>query len=52
MNALGDEAKEDLDRVLDALEESKSKIRVVILTGEGKAFVAGSDIPKVLAAQP
>jgi enoyl-CoA hydratase/carnithine racemase len=48
MNALGDEAKEDLDRVLDALEESKSKIRVVILTGEGKAFVAGSDIPKFL----
>jgi enoyl-CoA hydratase/carnithine racemase len=48
MNALGDVAKEDLCRVLDALEESKSKIRVVILTGEGKAFVAGSDIPKFL----
>ncbi len=48
MNALGDTAKEDLDQVLDALDESKSKIRVVILTGEGKAFVAGSDIPKFL----
>ncbi len=48
MNALGDTAKEDLGRVLDVLEESKSKIWVVILTGEGKAFVAGSDIPKFL----
>ncbi len=52
MNALGDALKEDLGRVLDALEESKSKIRVVILTGEGKAFVAGSDIPKFLQLNP
>ena len=52
MNALGDAAKEDLGLVLNALEESKSKIRVVILTGEGKAFVAGSDIPKFLQLDP
>jgi enoyl-CoA hydratase len=48
MNALGDNTKEDLGRVMDALEEAKSNIRVVILTGQGKAFVAGSDIPKFL----
>ncbi len=48
MNALGDATKEDLGRVLDALEDEKTKIRVVIFTGEGKAFVAGSDIPKFL----
>jgi enoyl-CoA hydratase len=48
MNALGDDAKEALRAAMDALEESISQIRVVILTGEGKAFVAGSDIPKFM----
>ena len=52
MNALGDATKEDLSLVLNALEESRSRIRVVILTGEGKAFVAGSDIPKFLQLDP
>jgi enoyl-CoA hydratase len=48
MNALGDAAKEDLGRVWDVLEEMKPKFRVVILKGEGKAFIAGSDIHKFL----
>ena len=52
INALGEATKEDLCRVLDALEEAKSRIRVVILTGEGKAFVAGSDIPRFLQLNP
>jgi len=46
MNALGDQAKEDLGRIFDHLETNKTRIRVVILTGKGKAFVAGSDIEK------
>jgi enoyl-CoA hydratase/carnithine racemase len=46
MNALGDQAKEDLGRVFDNIETAKARIRVVILTGKGKAFVAGSDIEK------
>jgi len=48
MNAFGDQAKEDLGRIFDNLETNKTKIRVVILTGKGKAFVAGSDIQKFL----
>lgn len=43
MNALNEEVLRDLDAALDRVEEDP-EIRVLILTGEGKAFVAGADI--------
>ena len=49
MNALGDQAKEDLGTVLDRLEELQEEIWAVIVTGAGQAFVAGSDIKKFLS---
>ena len=47
MNALGDQTKEDLRLAFEELEIIKG-IRVVVLTGNGKVFVAGSDISKFL----
>lgn len=49
MNALGDKAKFDLGLVLDELEKAVAELRAVIITGVGKAFVAGSDIKKFLS---
>lgn len=43
LNALNTETILELERVLDELA-TKPDVRVIILTGEGKAFVAGADI--------
>ena len=43
MNALNNQTLEELDRLIAALE-CASDVWGVILTGEGKAFVAGADI--------
>jgi len=43
LNALNDEMIDELHHVFDAIAADKD-IRCVILTGEGKAFVAGADI--------
>lgn len=46
MNALNNETLEELLSVLKSIEEEE-KIWGVILTGEGKAFVAGADISQM-----
>jgi len=43
LNALNSEVFTELNLILDKLEQTE-KIQVLILTGEGKAFVAGADI--------
>ena len=43
LNALSPAVMEDLNGALDQIEENED-VRVVVLTGAGKAFVAGADI--------
>jgi enoyl-CoA hydratase len=45
-NALNDIVIKNINFLLDSIEKSKT-IRVLIITGEGKAFVAGADIAKM-----
>jgi len=51
MNALSTELLGQLDAVLDQLARS-SDVRVIILTGAGKAFVAGADIAEMSQFDP
>lgn len=44
MNPLTTELGEQLVATFDELDSKKDEIRVVILTGRGKAFIAGADI--------
>lgn len=44
MNPLTAEVRRQLGSILDELDSKKDEIRVAILTGKGKAFVAGADI--------
>ncbi len=46
LNALNSEVLKELNALLDKIEAS-GDIRVVILTGEGKAFIAGADIAEM-----
>lgn len=46
LNALNSETLHELNRVFNQLEKDE-KIGVVIVTGEGKAFVAGADIAEL-----
>jgi len=46
LNALNTDVFSELNQVLDKIEASES-IRVVILSGEGKAFIAGADIAEM-----
>jgi enoyl-CoA hydratase / 3-hydroxyacyl-CoA dehydrogenase len=48
LNALAPSVLRDLDGVLDQLAKGP-KPRAVIVTGEGKAFIAGADIPTMRA---
>ena len=43
LNALNSAVLEELDRALDQVEANE-EIYVVVLTGEGRSFVAGADI--------
>lgn len=43
LNALNGDVIVELDQMIDQLQEKKD-LRVVILTGEGRSFVAGADI--------
>ena len=47
MNALNSTFFDEMNAVLDN-EASSEEVRVVILTGEGKAFVAGADIAEMV----
>ena len=51
MNALNEEVFLELLTVFQTLEQDES-VRVVILTGEGRAFVAGADIKALLSMPP
>ena len=46
LNALNDQTLEELDRVFTCLEEEREVLGVII-TGEGKGFVAGADISQM-----
>ena len=50
LNALGPHVLRDLDACLAQVEGAKP--RAVIVTGEGKAFIAGADIPTMRAMDP
>ncbi|MEK6975808.1 MAG: enoyl-CoA hydratase-related protein [Candidatus Thermoplasmatota archaeon] len=50
LNALDPRVLEDLEEVLAQVE--KQNPRAVIVTGEGKAFIAGADIPTMRAMDP
>lgn len=43
LNALNSEVLDELDRIIDIVIEDED-IHILIITGEGKAFVAGADI--------
>jgi enoyl-CoA hydratase/carnithine racemase len=44
LNIMSNPVRERLEAVLNELDSKKDEIRVVIITGKGKAFVAGADI--------
>ena len=50
LNALDPRVLDDLDAVLADVETAKP--RAVVVTGEGKAFIAGADIPTMRAMDP
>ncbi len=47
MNALNSDFFDEMDNFLDEIE-SKTEVKVLIITGEGKAFVAGADIAEMV----
>jgi enoyl-CoA hydratase len=51
LNALSEDVYKEMNKVLDGLE-SDSASKVIIITGEGKAFAAGADIQKMLTEMP
>jgi enoyl-CoA hydratase len=52
MNALNTETLLELSKVMHNLSFENENIRVIILTGEGKAFVAGADIAEMKDMPP
>ena len=51
LNALNNEIIKEITSAISSLEKDK-KIKVVILTGEGKAFIAGADISAMANMTP
>lgn len=51
LNSLNRSVLSAFDNILDELEKDSS-IRVVVMTGNGKAFVAGADISEMQSLQP
>jgi len=51
LNALNTLFFNDLNKILDELEKN-TEIRVIVMTGEGKAFVAGADIAEMVSKTP
>ncbi len=52
LNALSAEVLSDLLAAFVAMAESESRPRAVVMTGEGKAFVAGADIAAMAKLEP
>ncbi|ADX84401.1 3-hydroxyacyl-CoA dehydrogenase/enoyl-CoA hydratase family protein [Saccharolobus islandicus] len=51
LNALNPELVSELDKSLDELE-GRSDVRVVIITGNGRAFSAGADVSSFITLRP
>jgi enoyl-CoA hydratase len=51
VNALNTELVKELHEVIEALDKDPA-VRVIVLTGEGKAFVAGADIGEMSRLSP
>jgi enoyl-CoA hydratase len=51
LNALNREMAEELDRILDETARDQ-EIRVLVLTGQGRAFISGADIITFLELDP
>jgi enoyl-CoA hydratase/3-hydroxyacyl-CoA dehydrogenase len=51
MNALNTKVLSDLDRAIDLVKQDE-EVGVVIVTGEGGAFVAGADIKEMMEKSP
>jgi len=51
MNALNTEVLQDLHAALETVE-ADPELRVIVLTGEGNAFVAGADIKEMVTKTP
>jgi enoyl-CoA hydratase/3-hydroxyacyl-CoA dehydrogenase len=51
MNALNSKVLSDLKEIITQVEED-NEIAAIILTGEGKAFVAGADIKEMMTKNP
>uniref|UniRef100_A0A7V3ZVJ3 Crotonase n=1 Tax=candidate division WOR-3 bacterium TaxID=2052148 RepID=A0A7V3ZVJ3_UNCW3 len=51
LNALNTETILELEKAIDLIKEN-DKIRVLIITGEGKAFIAGADISEMVNFTP
>jgi enoyl-CoA hydratase/3-hydroxyacyl-CoA dehydrogenase len=51
LNALNQQLLKELNQTLDELEENE-KIKVIIITGTGRAFCAGADITEFLTQSP
>lgn len=47
LNALNTETLHELSKIMRTLSFENDNVRVIILTGEGKAFVAGADIAEM-----
>lgn len=47
MNALNSDFFKEMDAMLEEIAEGKKAIKVLIITGEGKAFAAGADIAEM-----
>ena len=52
MNALNRETFSELNKCLDLLQSDAKQIKVLILTGEGRSFIAGADISEMKGMTP
>ncbi|WP_243343452.1 enoyl-CoA hydratase-related protein [Anaerococcus sp. AGMB09787] len=51
LNALNSQVLDELDKALDEVSANK-ELRVLIVTGEGRSFVAGADIKEMASLSP
>ncbi|MDU0893740.1 MAG: enoyl-CoA hydratase-related protein, partial [Anaerococcus sp.] len=51
LNALNSEVLDELDNLLNEIKNDKD-LRVLIITGEGRSFVAGADIKEMSVLSP